>query len=533
MSNKEIVIENSCINEVRLYLSGAWVTRATKLKLLSGQTKVVIKNLCPDIDGASVFAHTAHAEINAVNFRKNYFKEPLLPQKSEEAKKELEKLREELLLIDSKISVIEFEKELLLNNRTLVSSEAGVKTEELKSASTFLKKSFESNRLEFLRLNKSKKETEDKIRKFELENEVFDKYGLKPSGEIAVDVYSDKEKEIELAINYYVGGAFWTPFYEVRAQEGQGKIGLKLKANIKQTSGEDWQNVRMVLSMASPNMSLNQPNLATWFLRPIKEVRYERDEVVKRSAMPKAKARLSVMKEEADFMEELRLEEELYMAASAAVPMMARDAASAVESSSGAEFIMSELLSVPNDEMRAFDVMVHSVDADFCHYAVPKLDKDVFLIGSIKEWQGLNLIRAEASVFYNGAYVGKTFIDPDAIKDALKISFGRDKGVLVSRHKARDFSGKKVFNSNLKTESGFVLSIKNSKAAAIDLMLLDQLPVSSDKTILVDVVDISGAKHNKESGEVVWMLSLKAGASIEKSLKYSVTYPPDVQLYLD
>ena len=58
----------------------------------------------------------------------------------------------------------------------------------------------------------------------------------------------------------------------------------------------------------------------------------------------------------------------------------------------------------------------------------------------------------------------------------------------------------------------------------------DQIPLSSNKEIEIEIEDISGAHYNKDSGKLVWDLEIAGGATKKLKLVYSVKYPKDKKI---
>jgi uncharacterized protein (TIGR02231 family) len=67
--------------------------------------------------------------------------------------------------------------------------------------------------------------------------------------------------EGKLLLTYLVGGCDWSPQYTVRGRTGQGRFDLRFSALIQQMSGEDWRDVEMTLSTASPAVDAKSPVL--------------------------------------------------------------------------------------------------------------------------------------------------------------------------------------------------------------------------------------------------------------------------------
>jgi TonB-dependent SusC/RagA subfamily outer membrane receptor len=121
------------------------------------------------------------------------------------------------------------------------------------------------------------------------------------------------------------------------------------------------------------------------------------------------------------------------------------------------------------------------VPAKYKFYAVPKLDKDVFLLAEIADWEHLNLLPGEANIIFEGTYIGKSFIDPSSTQDTLNLTVGRDKRVVVKKEKLVDYSSVKFLGANKKQIFTYDITVKNNKKDAIDILVKDQYPVSQIK----------------------------------------------------
>ncbi len=66
----------------------------------------------------------------------------------------------------------------------------------------------------------------------------------------------------KVRLNYLVDAAAWRPQYKLRAgKEPKDSVSLEYLAAIKQQTGEDWQNVNLVLSTAQPMLNASPPEL--------------------------------------------------------------------------------------------------------------------------------------------------------------------------------------------------------------------------------------------------------------------------------
>jgi hypothetical protein len=104
---------------------------------------------------------------------------------------------------------------------------------------------------------------------------------------------------------------------------------------------------------------------------------------------------------------------------------------------------------------------------------------------------------------------------------------GRDKKITIKREKVAEQTGVKFIGSSKKQTFTYEVRLRNGKKEAVNLLLKDQYPVSTDKDMEVELLAAEGAAVNKETGVLTWKLNLKAGATETIRISYSVKYPKD------
>lgn len=179
------------------------------------------------------------------------------------------------------------------------------------------------------------------------------------------------------------------------------------------------------------------------------------------------------------------------------------------------------------------DVETYSLDADYEYYCTPKVVKDAFLTANIVNWEKYNLLEGEANIFFENTFVGKSVLDVRYISDTLNISLGRDKNVVVKREKIKDFTTKQFFGNKKEETRAWQISVKNNKGLTVNMIIFDQIPVSTNEEIEVTIENISGAIFNKESGEVKWKFTLEPSGKKDFELRYKVKYPKDRMLNIE
>ena len=173
------------------------------------------------------------------------------------------------------------------------------------------------------------------------------------------------------------------------------------------------------------------------------------------------------------------------------------------------------------------------VNTLYKYYAVPRLDKDAYLLGEVADWEQLNLLPGEANIIFEGTYIGKSYIDPNSTQDTLNLTLGKDKRIVVKKEKLKDFSSVKFLGSNKKQVFTYEITVKNNKKEAISMLLKDQYPLSTNKDIEVELTESKDAANNTELGVLTWKLQLAPGEVKKVRVSYSVKYPKDKYVNLN
>jgi len=188
-----------------------------------------------------------------------------------------------------------------------------------------------------------------------------------------------------------------------------------------------------------------------------------------------------------------------------------------------------------NSTNKEFSVEMDSYNlpANYIYFSVPKIEKNAYLIANIVDWEKYNLLEGEANIFFEDTFIGKSILDVRYATDTLQISLGRDKNVIVKREKIKDYTSKKLIGKNKKETIGWKTIIKNKKNQEVNMIVLDQTPVSTLDEIEIEIIETSSAKINSETGEVKWVFKLAPKKQKEIELKYSVKYPKNRNLIIE
>jgi len=174
-----------------------------------------------------------------------------------------------------------------------------------------------------------------------------------------------------------------------------------------------------------------------------------------------------------------------------------------------------------------------SVPVHYVHYSVPKLDHDVFLVAQVTDWAQLNLLSGATNIYYQGTFTSQSYLNARNPEDTLNISLGRDQGIVISREGNKLIQDKKVSSNTITETIGWEIVVRNNKNQKVDITIEDQVPVSENKAIEVELLQSSSAKVDEKSGKVNWSISLEPGEKKTFSLQYRVKYPRTMALGIE
>ncbi len=609
----QVIIEKEVkteVNEVTVFLEGAQVVRKKTVDLTKGQTIIKFTGLSPFIDAKSVQVKAEGAlTVLSVNHQQNYLDKAEKPLELNDLEKKLTVIEDKIKLENTYLSIIKEELSFLQENRNIGGKNDQVSVSNLQQTSDFYSSKLTALKLKEIERNKTLNTLTEQ--KNDLQNQINLLTNKKnyPTGEILVKADAKQTGNYAIEISYIVGNASWFPTYDIRAKNIEDPIQLIYKANVKQETKEDWQNVKLKFSSAKPNVSGVAPTLQTYFLNynslpPVYKMSANsvRGKVIENTGQPLAGASVIVEGTTIGTVTDMdgnytitiphnanqlsysyvgfitqtlpitnnimhvTLEENTHTLDEVVVVgygtkksglsnmLQGKLAGIAADKSSinirGTSSIAIPTAQVVNQTTVDFEIKTpytiksdnknYTVDVEFYdlpafykYYCVPKIDKDAFLIAHITNWEKYNLLEGEANVFFEDTYVGKTLMDVRNASDTLEISLGRDKKVSVNREKVKDFITKQFIGSKKEETRSWKTTVKNNKNQAINLIILDQIPVSTNADIEVTTQNISGAKQNTETGEVKWEFELKPTEKKEFELRYSVKYPKNRSLIID
>jgi uncharacterized protein (TIGR02231 family) len=509
---KEIKAE---IKHVTVFTDRAQVDHEASFSLLSGKTILKLSGLSPYIDPQSIQVKGyGEFTILSVNHQNNYLQNLEDAPEIKSIRSQIEVLQVKIEDEKAAINILREKEAFLIANKAILVKETTFSIEQLKSVMDLYTNNMDQITMTNLKKTRLIKDYEKQITA--LQNQIADKLGRQqlPSGEISVTVTSEKQVTGKFLFSYVVSNAGWYPSYDIRVDDINKPVTIFFKANVFQSSGTAWKDVRLSFSNATPWIAGDIPVLYPWFIDyffPAPLILRSKSSGVSRSEVP-------VMQEMAAT--DLKMEAKEREAA----PVL-------VEKKVGETTITFDISipsSIPSDgKIQTVEIQHLTTPADYKYVTLPKLSPLAYLTANIADWAKLSLQSGEATLYFENSFVGKSTLNVNQLTDTLTLSLGTDNSILVKREKRKDFTSKKIIGTNKTETYSFLITIRNNKSTTVNITLNDQIPISSNSGISVEAVELSGGRHNTQTGEIKWDLEIKQKETKEIVLTYSVKYPKD------
>jgi len=196
-------------------------------------------------------------------------------------------------------------------------------------------------------------------------------------------------------------------------------------------------------------------------------------------------------------------------------------------------FEIEKNYSIPSDgDVTVIEIDRFDVPATYDYFAAPVLNENVFLTAKIGNWERYNLLPAEANVYFEGSYSGKTNINPGATSDSLTISLGVDPNIIIKRTQRNDFKKTTFIGNNKVVYKAFDIEVRNNKTSDIQLTIIDRIPITQNRAIKLDDIDTGTSIYDKEKGLLKWIINLTPGQTDKIKHSYAIKYPKEKRINL-
>lgn len=505
VSSSVFADNNITLDKVTLFLQGAELQGQATVSLKKGESEIVLTGIADGIKPDSInvgFDVKSNVKILSVSLDEKH-------PKINENSSEINALDQQLLQLQNKLNttiiqlkVVNEQIELLKGNRleklTKIDNDD---LAQLKKVMDFIKTNLvvaldEQYQLqqEIEQLTFQITECQTKIDKQKQAQEAL-------VSAVVVKVHAQNDITLPVTLSYITNKAGWKPVYDIEVMDIDSPLQLTYKADIYQNSGIDWQDINFSLSTSQPRESLKASELWSWHINTLsdeggfffsKSSYDEKSEKESRSRKPS----------DEDFPNELGVNTQFEVNLPYTIKTNNQ----------------SDLLTIQNKEVKA----------QYHYVATPKIDNNVYLEAQIVDWDKLNLLPGQSSIFFNGKYIGKSFINTKFAKETLDLYLGKDRNISISRYRDNSETLKPLTTGDdVSRRYAYTIDVKNGKSMPINLVVYDQIPVINNKTIKLDDIKYTGANYDKKTGLVTWNFDLNPNETKKLNLSFKLTYPKD------
>jgi uncharacterized protein (TIGR02231 family) len=531
----------SKIEGVTVYPQGAEVTRIGKVKMERGEHVILFNDLPTNAVTNSIRVEgkaTGRLEIGSVDTRRVKVPstdEAVAATERKRIEDAIEKLRDDRAQLSATVEAAETQKTLINNLTQLPTKSAPANGGAVVQPDWAQLYAMIGQRI--AEAQKTILDTQVKIREVDLQ--IRDLEGKLAQAaptqqertEVKVFVNAGGALDADLVIRYQVTSASWTPFYDARLATGTKaqapQLQLVRRASIQQRTGEIWDNVALSLSTARPGAGTAAPQLGTM------TVDYEGDLPVARprseiapTAMMRSvgQGRTASASDDEDGRRDRAV-------AQTAEEVRANEVRATVDTQGfQAVYGIPGRATVPaTGEMKRVQIDDMALDPALTVRTVPKRDEKAYLYAKLTIARGTPILPGPVSLFRDATFVGSSRLPLLAPGEEHELGFGVDDAVKVRHAIAEEKRSESGIITSSKTDTrNFRMTIKNLRERPINLVVLDQVPVSQNADIKVELTGKTApTKQNLEDkrGVVSWEMKLEPDEEKVIEHGYRVTWP--------
>ncbi len=522
------VLAGSKITKVTVYQDRALVTRVADVTLEKGDTSIVFENLPGALMEESLRASGKSAQpvsIYGAELKKVFGPGEADPRVAQ-IEQELDKLQADLKELNAKVQIVADQKAFLdsVKNFSSVQIPKEIMTKsstpaEWTGISKFLFDEYVTNSAQSIAVEKA---VDDKNKDIEAKQRQLDDINRGRNIEkktVLVNVNAKDKTTFKIELSYVILDASWTISYDARVNPDERSCQLISYGNIRQRTGEDWNDVALTLSSAKPAIGGKMPEMNPWYVDILQP------EPVYRGA---ARAKMAGM---------------AMMAASAPSESVmsdrAEEAGALQEAVAPQAAVSEELGSVTFDLPRPFTVLsdnrfykssvkIENFLAELDYEATPKLMPYAFIHSKITNNKDYALVGGDINIFVKDSFVGKSAIATIGQGEKFDLYLGIDESIKVKRTELVDKRKKSMLGLKTRKDYGYKIELENYSKNPATITVIDQLPVSKNAEIKAELVATSAKPTAKEDlGILKWTVEVLPSEKKSFEFQFYVEYPSD------
>jgi uncharacterized protein (TIGR02231 family) len=510
---------NSAVDAVTVYPDGASVTRLITLDLPSGDSTLVAKDFPLTLDPSSLRVEGESGtkfSIGAIDTRPPRAAPPVnLP----ELDKRIEALKDERANLTGAIYAAAARRKFA--ERFAEASPAGLGEKGEARPLSEWRAAFAAVAEEVASADTAIRDAERKQRGIDREIARLESdRAVKPPNklEVRIDLAAASAAKATLRVTYAVRQARWAPLYDARLDTGtkDRKPALELvrRAEITQTTGEDWSNVALAVSTVRTARGGNAPELNSLI------VQYPQ------SSRPLAAGAASDMARPRSMPAPMAAE---------AVAKRADEQEAAVEVGGfQVTFRIPGRVSLGASEgAKSLRVSTATIVPDLAVRSVPVRNPTAFLEARFVQGEDAPLLPGRISIYRDGVFVGRGQMTGAGKGEPVRLGFGADDKIKIERTvvKRNEGSAGLIVATSKTDERSFKTTVRNGHDFPIRIAIEDQLPVSENEEIQVEMLPATtpptATNVRDRRGVLEWAFEAKPGEVKDIAFAWRVRWPKD------
>ena len=538
-TEKEII--KSTLTDVTVYAQGAQLHHKANYSVKIGVTEIIIEGISSFIDPKSIQVKGIGDLVILDTRYSLFYPQPNYTNNGLDlkTKRAIQLLEDSLRLLGYDLQDIQDEMNVLVASKKIISSNGMVRSiGKVNDSINLLKQTVEYYATEMTELNKKllalEKRKQEKmtkktamdtrlndLRNYLNNNGIIDN-NIVPIPRITITVSAKTAVTGKLNFSYVVSNAGWTPLYDLRSDSNTGKINLTYKAQVYQTTGLDWENVGLTISTNNPNVNKTKPTLNPWYI-DYNLYKLESKKKDKMNQLQEVQVTSQALFNKGYTLSEDQEDDKNIMGAD--------EFTTVVHRLISAEFKIDLPYSIKsNSDSHIVLIKTAELDTKFKYYAVPKLDASVYLVAQMTKLENLQLVPGQANIFFDGSYIGETYIDPTNMDDTLNLSLEKDPSIIVKRTLLKKELKDKIIGDKRERTFAYSIEISNQKSSAIDIVVQDQLPITQNGEITIESENFAKGRFDDRTGLLEWSFTLKPKEKKVIDYDFKVKHPKDKKL---
>ncbi|MHB2165781.1 mucoidy inhibitor MuiA family protein [Alsobacter sp. R-9] len=533
VSAAEIEAE-SRIEAVTVFPDGASVVRAVPLRVPAGSHTIVLRGLAGTVDPASIRVEgqgSARLAIGSVDVRAvpgdaQPAVDPALEKRITARRQDRDRLQARIDSADAKRVAIE---KFAETGGGTPKDGPPLPVDRLVAAWDAVGDALEKVNAQLVDLRIKAKELDDEIEALE-QARPKPVPGRAPKRDVTIALESPVDAEAALKVTYRVAGARWTPVYDVRldtgARDRKPSLDVVRRAQVAQTTGEDWADVALTVSTVQTARGTQAPELREQTLSLFDPAELARRNEV-RAKSQREIARAAPLAAAAP---------PARMDLSAEPEAIAETTAEAVTGGFQAAFRVPGKATLSADgTQRTYALATRTLDPALVVKTAPVLDDTAYLEASFTLEDDVPLLAGPVTLQRDGVYVGRGRLQAKAPGERIDLGFGADDKVKVTRVPLKRQASDPGWIGNTRSDvRAFRTTVRNLHDTPLRIVVVDQTPVSENASVTVEPLSGMTAPTEKTFGDqrgvVAWSYDYKPGEQREIQHGYKIAWPADKEL---